>query len=229
MKNGKTGAATGRAGAKSAAWTLVVLPTLLAGCQGDAKPATLDASYYCATSTSNGETRPCDDQVTLLTLSKDSSWTWYRNAGRYRIADDQVDFSVASDRLSGPPTWGLADLGQDTLTFHTYGKDFLWMRASGPDDRFAAVAGSYTCETTTGSDGATVSCNDTASRLVLAKDGDWHLSSWRGQFSVENGDVTFRSAMDYDGPSTWGPAHIGAETLTFHYGTNPTVYRLIAG
>lgn len=204
-----------------------VLAILLAGCGG---PGGEDGSgddgpvgdYHCSSITVNGATQPCDDQTTPLTLASDGTWTWYRNAGRYRVVSGQVDFSVDSDRYAGPPTWGLADIGEGTLTFHSHGQDTVWRMQEADGDVLATIAGAYHCETTVW-DGIRQECSDTSTPLTLTPGGEWSYSSNRGQLSIAGSEVTFRCGSCYDGPSSWGSASIGPGTLTFH--GHDTVFR----
>jgi hypothetical protein len=86
----------------------------------------------------------------------------------------------------------------------------------GPGQAVSPVTGEYVCV----SMGARP-C-DTHVMLHLQDNGFWGWAKYSGQYQVANGNVEFSGS---GGPVAWGPAAIGAGTVTFNSGGQAVVWR----
>lgn len=83
-----------------------------------------------------------------------------------------------------------------------------------------ALAGAYVCVSM-----GSRPC-DSSTELQLTENGNWRWGRYAGMYTASGGSVTFEGV---GGLATWGPAEIGAASLTFGSGGQAVVWRKLSG
>jgi hypothetical protein len=164
-------------------------------------------SYVCQSM--NG--KPCDSQVALRLLPN-GYWGWGKFSGKYVLNGAQIDFI---DGNGGPVTWGSAAIGKNTLTFDGA---VVFARPLAQD---AGLLGRYQCTSSPGG------CQ---TRLPIDIDGagHWKWGGQEGAYQILSANdagarqIQFRGLSS--GPAGWGPALIGAGSITFRTAAGPSVW-----
>ncbi|HEV2731336.1 MAG TPA: hypothetical protein VGV15_15000 [Terriglobales bacterium] len=80
-------------------------------------PPQISGVYYCSTAPGGCQTSH------PLEIGADGTWQWGSGHGSYSVMGNQLRFSGTT---WGPGGWGMADIGNGTLTFHDARGESVW-------------------------------------------------------------------------------------------------------